>query len=75
MRLRVSAALALCVCHVVCAESVTSAHSTPAARTTGNVLFIGAVGSKSHKNFYYGLIEAMANEGFNVGEHTSYLPD
>lgn len=74
MHLRVSAALALCVCLVVWTKSVASAKSTPASvRTTGNVLFIGAVGSKSQKYFYDGLIEAMANNGFNVGKHTSFL--
>ena len=32
----------------------------------GNILFVAPLSSKSHKMFYYGLIEAMAKDGHKV---------
>jgi len=45
--------------------SLSSSHGK-AAENKGNVLFIAPVGSKSHKMFYYGIINALAKDGFMV---------
>lgn len=40
---------------------------------TLNALFIAPVGSISQKNFYYGIVEALAEAGIKVCEECRYI--
>ncbi|XP_018014274.1 UDP-glucosyltransferase 2 [Hyalella azteca] len=69
---------ALFVCRfyaVHCESGATQAGLREKAKgPLGKVLFVAVVGSKSHKNFYYGVSEALANAGYEVTILTPYQP-
>lgn len=72
----ISILLFCCVAHDVTSiatnpspGNLTTYFSTTVTNVTisrGKVLFISPVGSKSHHNFYYGIIDALANANYEV---------
>jgi len=79
VNLALSRLFLLYVIALIAAGSVSSSpssfvHASPSSSSKGNVLFVAAVSSKSHKNFYYGLVEAMVSDGHRVTLISPYPP-